>query len=60
MLLITKEHIDLMNQFERDYKHERLDKEDKDMWPKGRIYCDGLVNKMFLAYRRGYSFGKMA
>ena len=60
MMLNTKEHYDLMVVFEREFKWERLDKEDKDMWSKGRIYCDGLVNKMFLAYRLGYSLGKVA
>ena len=60
MMLNTKEHYDLMVVFEREFKWERLDKEDKDMWSKGHIYCDGFVNKMFLAYRRGYSFGKVA
>lgn len=46
--------------FEREFKYERLDKEEKDMWSKGRIYRDGLVNKLFLAYRSGYSLGKVA
>jgi len=55
--LNTKEHYQLMLQFERDYKYYRLDKEDKDLWSKGNIYKDGYVNSLFLAYRAGYSFG---
>jgi hypothetical protein len=57
--LFSKEQYDLMNQFEREFKTERLDKENKDMWSKGRIYQDGNVNRLFLAYRSGYSFGKV-
>jgi hypothetical protein len=57
-MLNTKEHYDLMAKFERDFKYERLDKESKDLWHKGRIYQDGKVNSMFLAYRMGYAYGK--
>lgn len=60
VMLHTKEHYDLMAKFERDFKHERLDKEDKELWSKGRIYQSGAVNSLFLAYRLGYSFGKVA
>ena len=57
MILKSKEHYELMAQFEREYQHERLDREPKDLWPKGRLYQDGRVNSLFLAYRRGYSLG---
>ena len=57
-MLHTKEHYDLMAQFERAFKHRRLDKEPKDFWPKGVIYQDGHVNELFLAYRQGYALGK--
>ncbi len=56
-MLITKEHIELMSAFEKEFKGERLDKEDKTLWPLGVLYQDGMVNKLFLAYRRGYAFG---
>lgn len=58
--LFTREHYDLMKQFERVFKNERLDKEPKDMWANGNIYQDGNVNNLFVAYRFGYSFGKMS
>ncbi|MFA5378286.1 MAG: hypothetical protein WC455_21205 [Dehalococcoidia bacterium] len=60
MIIKTKEHYDLIAQFERTFKGERLDKEPKDIWSNGRIYQDGKVNSMFLAYRLGYSYGKVA
>lgn len=56
-MLKSKEHYDLISAFERDRK-ERVDKEDKTLWPKGIIYQDGRVNALFLAYRDGYAYGK--
>ena len=59
MQVNTKEHYDIINQFEKEFKYWRLEKEDKDMWKKSNIYKDGYVNQLFLAYRLGYSFGKI-
>ena len=59
-MLKTKEHYDLMNKFERDFSYLRLDKEDKELWANGRIYQSGETNNLFLAYRLGYSYGKVA
>ena len=58
MMLNTKEHYDLMAQFDREFAHERLDKESKELWSKGRIYQSGRINGLFLAYRSGYAFRK--
>lgn len=57
-MLKTQEHIELMAMFEREFKGRRLDKEPKEMWPRGIIYQDGQVNDIFLVYRRGYAYGK--
>lgn len=57
MTINTKEHYDLMAQFEREFSHHRLDKEPKDLWSKGIIYQNGQANELFLAYRRGYAYG---
>jgi hypothetical protein len=57
-MLLSKEHYDLMAQFERQHKGYRADKEPQSLWPKGHIYQDGKVNEMFLAFRNGYAFGK--
>lgn len=54
-MLVTKEHYDLLTQFEREHSG-RFDKEAKEFWPRGIIYQDGRVNEQFLAYRRGYAF----
>jgi hypothetical protein len=59
-MLQNKEHIELMDQFEKDCKAHigRTDKEDKTLWARGIIYQDGKTNELFLVYRKGYSFGK--
>lgn len=60
-MLLTKEHYDLMKQFEKDFPDKRLDREkDKKIWAKARIYENGETNNLFLAYRLGYSYGKAA
>lgn len=58
-MLLTKAHYELMAQFEREYKNLRLDREDKEMWPRGNLYQDGRVNDLFSAYRKGFSSGKI-
>lgn len=55
-MLFTKEHYDLMAQFDRQFPG-RLDKEPKELWAKGNIYQDGNRNELFLAFRRGYAYG---
>lgn len=59
MSLFSREHYELLAQFEREFKHRRLDKEAKDLWPKGVVFQDGHVNELFLAYRKGHAFGKL-
>jgi hypothetical protein len=53
----SQEHADLMAMFERQFKHMRLDKEPKNLWPKGHVYQNGEANSAFLAYRCGYAYG---
>lgn len=61
MTIGSKEHYDLIEMFEREFKGEgRFDKEDKALWPKGHVYQHGEINRLFLAYRRGFAFGKAA
>ncbi len=57
-MLHSQEHYDLMAQFEKEYKHYRLDKEPKSFWPRGIVYQSGEVNALFLAYSQGYAMGK--
>jgi hypothetical protein len=57
MTLFSQAHYDLIEMFDREFKGLRLDKEAKDMWPKGYVYQNGEVNQLFLAYRKGYALG---
>lgn len=57
MQLHSQEHIDLMAMFEREFGG-RKDKEPKNLWTMGRIYQDGQVNDLFLAYRKGYALAR--
>lgn len=57
-MLKTKEHHELIAQFERDCKPGRADKENKDLWERGIVYQDGNVNELFIMYRKGYAFGR--
>ena len=59
MTLTSKEHYELIEMFEREFKGEfRMDKEDKSMWAKGAIYQNDTANLIFKAYRRGVAYGK--
>ena len=58
MTLFSKAHYDLLEMFEHEFKGEgRFDRETKDLWPKGNIYQNGEINRLFLAYRKGYALG---
>lgn len=55
--LKSKAHYEIISAFDLRFKCHRLDKEPKAMWVKGRIYEDGYVNDLFLAFRAGVSYG---
>lgn len=57
MQLISQEHIDVMAAFEKLYKH-KLERESRDLWAKGYIYCDGEINSLFIMFRKGYALAK--
>lgn len=59
MGLLSKEHYELMEQFEKEFYPMRFDRENKNLWAKGIIYQDGNVNNLFKAFRLGYSLGKI-
>jgi hypothetical protein len=46
--------------FDREFKGNRLDKEDEKLWPKGIVYQSGETNNLFLAFNRGVAFGMAA
>jgi uncharacterized membrane protein len=57
--LFGKEHYDLLDQFERDRGlRAPVREKDKEWWKRGYIYCNGEINKQFVAYRMGYTLGK--
>jgi hypothetical protein len=59
-MLKSKEHYDLMAQFEKEYKGLRLDREkSKDLWAIGQVYENGQTNELFIAFRNGYSLAKL-
>lgn len=58
-MLLSQEHYDLMDMFEREHRGLRLDREkDKALWAKGHVYENGEANELFVAYRKGYMLGK--
>lgn len=58
MQIKTAEHYDIIEFFDRQHKHLRLDKEAKDLWVKGNVYQSGETNSLFLAFRAGVAYGK--
>lgn len=55
----SKEHYDVIAQFDVEFRGQcRLDKERKELWKRGLIYQSGESNVLFIAYIRGYAFGK--
>ena len=59
MILGSKEHFEIMADFEKNFKHLRLDREkDKELNKKGILYQSGETNNLFKAFILGYSFGK--
>ena len=56
--LFSAEHYELMLMFEKEYYWFNHVKHEKEHWEDGEIYWNKNTNEMFLAYRRGYVFGK--
>lgn len=48
---------DMIAIFDREFKGNRLDKEDERLWPKGIVYQSGETNNLFLAFNRGVALG---
>ncbi len=54
----TKEFYDLVADFERMFKGERMDKEKKELYYLGVFYHSGETNKLFKAFLSGYQLGR--
>lgn len=60
MQIGTKEHHEILENFEKHYSHLRLDKEkSKGLWRKGQVYENGETNALYQAYIIGYGFGRL-
>ena len=58
----SKEHDELLAQFERVSRlrlREADRVKDKEWQRKGQFYNNGEINRDFINYRNGYSFGKL-
>jgi len=58
MQVNSKEHDEMMKQFEKDHGYSGYEKEDRSWWNKAIFYQNGEINKLFLMYKSGYSFGR--
>jgi len=59
MTMGSKEHSDILNEFEKLYCYCRLDREiNKDLWRKGQVYESGETNNLYKAFIAGYSLGR--
>jgi ethanolamine utilization protein EutA (predicted chaperonin) len=55
----TKEHYDLLENFERNFKYLRLDREkNKELWKIQAVYENGETNMCYRAFLLGYSLAK--
>ena len=59
MTIGSKEHYDILEQFERNFSDYRLDREDSSLWKKGQVYQSGQTNALYKAYIVGYSFERV-
>lgn len=59
MTIGSKEHYEILEQFEKNFKGMRLDRENKSLWKMGQVYENGETNNLYKAYILGYSFGRI-
>ena len=60
MTIGSKEHYEIIENFDNNFAHQRLDKEkNKSLWKKGQVYENGETNALYKAYIMGYAFGKV-
>ena len=60
MQIGSKEHYDIMAEFEKNFYDQRLDREkDKALWKKGQVYENGETNKLYQAFISGYSLARI-
>ena len=60
MKIGSKEHYEILENFEKNFKYLRLDKEkNKELWSKGYVYENGDANTIYKAFLSGYSLARV-
>ena len=60
MTIGSGEHDEILYEFEKNFKHMRLDREKNiSLWKIGQVYQCGETNNMYKAYILGYSLGRI-
>lgn len=59
MIIGSKEHYEILDSFEKDYRRLSMDREEKSLWKKGQVYQNGYVNALYQAYAAGYALGRV-
>lgn len=59
MLLGTQEHENVMKMFEKKYGKCKLEREKKEFWPRGNLYCNGVINEAFRNFLDGYAMARL-
>jgi len=58
MTLGSKEHYDILDNFEKNHKYLRLDREEQSLWGIGQVYQNGETNNLYKSFILGYSLGR--
>ena len=60
MKIGSKEHQEILENFEKNFSDLRLDKEEnKQLWRKGIVYQNGETNKLYNVFILGYGFARV-
>ena len=58
MTIKSKEFYEMTENFDKNFSHLRLDKENKENWAQGQVYQNGETNNMFKAFQHGYELAR--
>jgi hypothetical protein len=59
MTIGSREHYEMMIEFEKSFPELRLDREPSSEWTRGHIYENGEANLMFKAFSAGYATARV-
>jgi len=60
MTIGSGEHDEILENFEKNFKGMRFEKETQELQKKGQVYQCGETNKLYKAFIMGYSFGRVS